>query len=226
MDMKELARLKELAQKATPGPWDTGASRHDPSWVVLRETGFQIADCPICVNGFNNAAYIAAISPDVLLALIKENEQLRHEKDFYTRAMADYLQVAKMAWGGEIPSPLPGHISSEEKMIEQFEYLNCPCCGGSGHVGDCSVAIQNMKCELANIQADAENLKKEADWLAKNGHGEDQCPYFAFYRDSSEDVRPEWCECLDNGEEFDCDQYAPDCWRKAARKAVKDETNV
>lgn len=82
MDKEELANLKELAKKATPGPWDTGESRHDPSWVVWRETGFQIATCQIRVNGFNNAAYIAGISPDVLLALIKEIEQLHHEKDF------------------------------------------------------------------------------------------------------------------------------------------------
>lgn len=46
-------------------------------------------------------------------------------------------EVAAAAWGGEIPSPLPGHVSSEEKMEEMFDRLNCPFCGGSGHVDDC-----------------------------------------------------------------------------------------
>lgn len=46
-------------------------------------------------------------------------------------------EVAKAAWGGEIPSPLPGHVSSEEQMEEMFDRLNCPFCGGSGHVDDC-----------------------------------------------------------------------------------------
>lgn len=221
MDMKEIAHLKELAQKATHGLWDTGASRHDPSWVVWRETGFQIAACQIRVNGFNNAAYIAAISPDVLLALIKENEQLRHEKDFYTRAMADYLQVAKMAWGGEIPSPLPGHTSSEEKMIEQFEYLNCPCCGGSGHVGDCSTAIQNLKCNLVNAQLKADSLEKEAEWLAEYGAGKEQCPFFEFQYGDAEPI-PNWCEGSETAEDgFDCPNDPVECWRKVARKAVE-----
>ena len=46
-------------------------------------------------------------------------------------------EVAAAAWEGEIPSPLPGHVSSEEKMEEMFDRLNCPFCGGSGHVDDC-----------------------------------------------------------------------------------------
>ena len=30
-------------------------------------------------------------------------------------------EVAAAAWDGEIPSPLPGHVSSEEKMEEMFD---------------------------------------------------------------------------------------------------------
>lgn len=66
-------------------------------------------------------------------------------------------------------------------------------------------------------------LEKEADWLAKNCEGEDQCPYLAFYRDLQGNVRPKWCNCLDNGDEFDCDESVSDCWRKAAREAVEKE---
>lgn len=225
----DLEYLKKLISTATPGPWayeahgDTGEGGVG---VILDENNNQIqgfngdSDLLISkviapeVNSVENAAYIAAISPDVLLALIKEIEQLRHEKDFYARAMADYLQVAKMAWGGEIPSPLPGHTSSEEKMIEQFEYLNCPCCGGSGHVGDCNAAIQNMKCELANIQVEAENLKKEVDWLAQQASL--------------------LCDCIENCDEcrlfLDCGcggENSKEIWRKAAQEArIKDDANA
>lgn len=119
--------------------------------------------------------------------------------------MADYLQVAKMAWGGDIPSPLPGHTSSEEKMIEQFEYLNCPCCGGSGHIGDCSTAIQNLKCDLANAHLMAENLEKEATWLAKQLKVKDNCVSHGGF-------------LLDNRTLAE--------WRDSARKAVKDDANA
>lgn len=154
----DMAYLKRLIGNATPGPWAYEAHGDTGDYgvgVILDEndkpiTGFNdnsdllVAEAvAVEVKSGPDAAYIAAVSPDIVLALISEIEQLRREKDFYVRAMAEYLQVAKMAWGGEIPSPLPGHNSSEEKMIEQFEYLNCPCCGGSGHVGDCDNAIQN-----------------------------------------------------------------------------------
>lgn len=44
-------------------------------------------------------------------------------------------EVAAAAWGGEIPSPLPGHTHmTEEEFTERY---NCPFCGGSGHVDDC-----------------------------------------------------------------------------------------
>lgn len=48
-----------------------------------------------------------------------------------------YAEIAKMAHGGEIPSPLYGHPNTtEEEMVEQFQHLNCPYCGGSGHIED------------------------------------------------------------------------------------------
>ena len=44
-------------------------------------------------------------------------------------------EVAAAAWGGEIPSPLPGHTHmTEEEFTERY---NCPWCGGSGHIDDC-----------------------------------------------------------------------------------------
>lgn len=61
-------------------------------------------------------------------------------------------EVAAAAWGGEIPSPLPGHVSSEEKMEEMFDRLNCPFCGGSGHVDDCDEIQIKLLRELKIVQ--------------------------------------------------------------------------
>ena len=63
--------------------------------------------------------------------------RLCRELELATKRAITMSEVAAAAWGGEIPSPLPGHVSSEEKMEEMFDRLNCPFCGGSGHVDDC-----------------------------------------------------------------------------------------
>lgn len=66
-------------------------------------------------------------------------------------------EVAAAAWGGEIPSPLPGHTHmTEEEFTERY---NCPWCGGSGHIDDCDEADKQVKDQL-------ERLEREADWLA------------------------------------------------------------
>lgn len=67
--------------------------------------------------------------------------------------------VATAAWGGEIPSPLPGHVATEEQMVEMFDRLNCPLCGGSGHVDDLEEAEQAVADKI-------KRLEQEADWLA------------------------------------------------------------
>jgi hypothetical protein len=65
-------------------------------------------------------------------------------------------EVAATAWGGEIPSPLPGHTHmTEEEFTERY---NCPWCGGSGHIDDCDEADKQVKAQL-------ERLNQEADWL-------------------------------------------------------------
>ena len=51
-------------------------------------------------------------------------------------------EVAAAAWGGEIPSPLPGHTHmTEEEFTERY---NCPWCGGSGHIDDCDEADKQV----------------------------------------------------------------------------------
>ena len=81
-------------------------------------------------NGADGKAWDEAITPDTVIALCRELELAR-------KHAVTMSEVAAAAWGGEIPSPLPGHTSSEEQMVEMFDHLNCPFCGGSGHVDDC-----------------------------------------------------------------------------------------
>lgn len=67
-----------------------------------------------------------------------ENAQLRAELETAQHVAASAQAVAQEAWAGEIPSPLPGHKrASEEELLAMVEHLNCPLCGGSGHIGDC-----------------------------------------------------------------------------------------
>lgn len=80
-----------------------------------------------------------------------------------------------------------------------FDHLNCPWCGGSGHVDDCDEADQAVKATL-------ERLEKEADWLAlvlaNAGCG---VPLTEYIGEAVNGMSPP----------------APEHWRKAARKAVE-----
>jgi hypothetical protein len=74
--------LRALAEAATPGPWARSEVPGDTLTVYQDSSGGAIA----WVNGDNetgphhpsaDAAYIAAVSPDVVLALLDERDALR-----------------------------------------------------------------------------------------------------------------------------------------------------
>jgi hypothetical protein len=77
---ERLTELEALAEKATPGPWrvEQGMGvRRDCDRLVM------VADCDDCdfAREYENAAYIAALSPDVALALIAELRAARRRAD-------------------------------------------------------------------------------------------------------------------------------------------------
>jgi hypothetical protein len=115
-DTPDLAHLKALAEKATPGPWKQGqpnfrckeAHKHGDSCIAVHDGWYgeyevwrdvaythdknagaqpdgQIAGMWGYEDGGirrpDDAAYIAAVSPDVLLAFIASHEALRAERD-------------------------------------------------------------------------------------------------------------------------------------------------
>ena len=124
--------------------------------------------------------------------------RLCREMELARKHAVTMSEVAAAAWGGEIPSPLPGHTHmTEEEFSESY---NCPWCGGSGHVDDCDEADKQVKAQL-------ERLDREVDWLATK---------------LNEIVSP--CRTLHPCEGSPSCNYPdgePRCWRnKAAREAV------
>jgi len=78
MTHSELDQLRALAHAATPGPWRVEAQGH--AWQeVARVNNLEVAppDSVELAHCADDAAYIAAVSPDVVLGLIAEVERLR-----------------------------------------------------------------------------------------------------------------------------------------------------
>jgi hypothetical protein len=78
MTRSELNQLRDLAQAATPGPWRVCARWGAPQ-EVARVNNLEVAppDSVELSHCATDAAYIAALSPDVVLGLIDEAERLR-----------------------------------------------------------------------------------------------------------------------------------------------------
>jgi hypothetical protein len=83
----DITRLRTLAQAATPGPWRTGFMLsfgfgwyEDKNFVTSADGSMQIAGTGAEDDGGidrpADAAYIAAASPDVVLALLEERDAL------------------------------------------------------------------------------------------------------------------------------------------------------
>lgn len=86
-------------------------------------------------EGADGKAWDEAITPDTVIALCRELELAR-------KHAVTMSEVAAAAWGGEIPSPLPGHAHmTEEEFSESY---NCPWCGG------CNNAIVCVRCPNAD----------------------------------------------------------------------------
>jgi hypothetical protein len=89
-DPLDLHALEKKAKKATPGPWFSSHGRGNPivqlRWVSPPGRSVPIAECP-ATHGESyaarqsNAAYIAAVSPDVVLRLIATLRRLATEVD-------------------------------------------------------------------------------------------------------------------------------------------------
>lgn len=69
--MTDLDALRRKAEAATPGPWHVRRPpRPSFEYLIAHDEGPPLAKAPL-----TNAAYIAAASPDVVLALIERVER-------------------------------------------------------------------------------------------------------------------------------------------------------
>lgn len=115
--MSDYAKLKALAEAATPGPWSYDGSYVCPARVEVGttyvETWRSVADC----HQPENTQFIAAANPAVVLELIAENERLR---EAHEQVCTNYNQVS---------------YASEERG-KQIDQLKAECEGLSSVVED------------------------------------------------------------------------------------------
>lgn len=130
-------KLRELAEKATPGPWsvvDTPWGNGD--WIV-QGTGDPHGRRPICDlqmidpgdewdDGQDdaNATFIAAANPDAVKALLDQVERLERERDEAIGAGRSRAEAARLLAGQE--SRLRGRIERLERVAEYAKHT--PLC--------------------------------------------------------------------------------------------------
>lgn len=84
-NLPDLDALERLAMLATPGPWTDETEKGETYPHCVTADGYYIASahaaCPRSEDGAENAAFIAAANPSVVLALIAEVRALRERVD-------------------------------------------------------------------------------------------------------------------------------------------------
>lgn len=166
------AKLKALAEAATPGPWKSCGT-----WVSggIKANQFSVADCPR-----GDEQFIAAANPATVLELIAENALL-HERDEEATQLCDALsvllgEVAVAVRGPEkrksrhgfhdIPSRVKTVVSERDQLKAENEGLRkiiseaANACGAAVSVG-CSFEFMSMlPGEIASVIG---KLRQECD---------------------------------------------------------------
>ncbi len=114
------ARIREALEAGpTPGPWDSCGSLV----YLAGDGGFDMRNCPAAAE---NAAYIAACSPDALRALLAERDELAKDAARW-RLVAGHWKDASMRWKKEpnVPKSITltvdfGVVAAEAAQIEGF----------------------------------------------------------------------------------------------------------
>lgn len=201
MNKTELDRLKELAEKATPGPWmahvflgpevlTTGDIIGKYQVVIENEV---IANCD---NRNGDCAFITAANPATILAMIAEIEQLQNENQY----LKDWAQI-------DIDASKSSQAFEEELCAMMGIEPDVPEKAARSEILKRIGTLQPRKCACdecgeveAELRAKVERLEKEADWLAEHHYERDEISQRIL------------------GEEY---VYTKEQWRESARKAVE-----
>ena len=112
--MTDIARLRELAEKATPGPWVTD----DPNGELVAGLGPDgvyeyVCNCSATFGMKRtwseqcaNAAHIAALNPQAVLALLTELETLRAREWEMRKALLDIRRELRATQWSDTDGPL------------------------------------------------------------------------------------------------------------------------
>lgn len=127
-----LAKLREMAEAATPGPWRAYQARLRPTFgPIINEV--QCDDLPIVTwLGFDesrrpaaqhaaNAAYIAAFDPPTVLSLLAEVERLKRKLDDAYKQMLPITDDGNFVWidgAGEVEIDHGGKLRARAKVAE------------------------------------------------------------------------------------------------------------
>ena len=75
--MIDTTKLRELAQKATPGHWYSKWPEERCTWVDIGNSRYPVAYTGDCFDDAPNAEYIAAANPATVLALLDELDRTK-----------------------------------------------------------------------------------------------------------------------------------------------------
>ena len=114
MTPEQLKELRRLAEAATPGPW----GREDDANNHMLTAGFDADGCYIYPGTDTDAAFIAALSPDVALQLIAAAEQLDAAPSHaVVERIAIQRNLACAALGLQ-PNATPDEIRAKAGLLE------------------------------------------------------------------------------------------------------------
>jgi len=113
--MGDPKQLRALAEAATPGPWSASISRQTQPHAPCVQSSDGVQVCHLRRHypseADTDARYIAAISPDVVLALLDRLEAAERERDEWKQASETHLRYlsAWSTWSTEVVYELDGH---------------------------------------------------------------------------------------------------------------------
>ncbi|EGN8022394.1 hypothetical protein A1WG_00052 [Escherichia sp. KTE96] len=173
---EQLATLRKIAQQATQGEWrafispDTGTyAVHTPGdercGDIIKWPGFDDQK-----NAENNAEFIAAFNPKLVLALLDErerNQQYIKRRDQENEEIA--LTVGRLRVELEAAEKRIAELEAREIKPAKGEVLvvvsGFTGCGKSAIAGEIEIAMKAIGVPVQWTNGDAEKRMTGADWL-------------------------------------------------------------